>query len=145
MITLRKFFYKLFDKNKYQELKNLDKKKVILDQYKSNIYNSILKIREKIEGNSELNFLHSGHLGDIVYSLPLIKELSKTHKCNLFIGVGKKMPVKYTNHPSGHVYLDKRIVELFLPLIKNQIFIQKVAIYNNEEIDINLDLLEKCL
>ena len=49
------------------------------------------------------------------YSL-VIKELSKTHKCNLFIGVGKKMPIKYSNHPSGNVYLDKRIVELFIPL-----------------------------
>lgn len=143
MIILRKIFYKFFDKSKYQELKTFEKKKVILDQYNSNIYNAILKIRRKIEEKNELNFLHSGHLGDIIYSLPLIKELSKTHKCNLFIGVGKKMPIKYSNHPSGNVYLDKRIVELFIPLINNQKFINKVTIHNNEEIDVNLDLFRE--
>ena len=34
---------------------------------------------------NELNFLHSGHMGDIINALPVIKQLSKTHKCNLFI------------------------------------------------------------
>ena len=53
------------------------------------------------------------------------------------------MPVAYSNHPSGNVYLDKRIVDLFLPLIKSQKYINSVNIYNDENIDVNLDLFRE--
>ncbi len=49
------------------------------------------------------------------------------------------MLVKYPNHPSGNVYLDERIVNLLLPLLKNQNFINKCGIYQGEDIDIDLD------
>ena len=35
------------------------------------------------------------------------------------------------------------MVELFIPLINNQKFINKVSIHNNEEIDVNLDLFRE--
>ena len=53
------------------------------------------------------------------------------------------MTVKYANHPSGNVYLDKRITELFIPLIKKQKFINNADIYKNENIDIDLDLFRE--
>ncbi len=96
-----------------------------------------------IERKKELSLIHSGHLGDVIYSLPVIKELSKNHKCNLYIQINKPMPVKYSNHPSGNVYLDKRIVNLFLPLLKCQNFLNSANIYNNENIDVDLDLFRQ--
>ena len=36
----------------------------------------IKKIQDKIEDKKELSFLHSGTSGDIINSLPIIKELS---------------------------------------------------------------------
>ena len=135
-----KLWYKAFNKNKYQNLKY---KKASLDRikyYNTEIYDKILGIQEKIENNKELSFLHSGHLGDLIYSLPVIKELSKNHICKLYIQINKPMIVGYHNHPSGKVYLDKRIVDLILPLLRNQTFLNSVNIYKNEEIDVNLDL-----
>ncbi len=137
---LKKIWFKIFNKTKYQNLKNLEKKNKDLYNYRSNIYKKIVEIKNNIENKKELSFLHSGHLGDIIYSLPVIKELSKTHKCHLYIQSNKPMPVKYSNHPSGNFYLDDRIIKLFLPLIKNQSFLNSANIYSNEKIDINLDL-----
>ena len=87
-----------------------------------------------------MNFLHSGHCGDLIYSLALIKELSKSHKCNLFIGVGKKIKGAYFKHPSKGVYIDNRIAKQILPLLKFQSFLNEVKIHSEESIDINLDL-----
>ena len=143
MTNLKKFLYKLFDNKKYQDLKNSEKKRINLSYYNSKIIDKIKNYRKVIENQNVINFLHSGHLGDIIYSLPLIKELSKNHKCNLYININKKMLVKYDNHPSGEVYLDKRIVNLFLPLIKSQKFINEVYIYENQNIDIDLDLFRE--
>ena len=88
---LLKLWYKIFDKIKYQDIKN----KRILEEkikfYNSHIYDKIVEIQKKIENNKNLSFLHSGHLGDIMYSLPVIKELSKSHTCNLYIQINKPM------------------------------------------------------
>jgi|TARA_B100001079_G_scaffold186996_1_gene161049 hypothetical protein len=142
-VSLKKIWLKIFDKDKYRDLKNFERKKINLDNYHSNIYKKILEIRENIERKKELSLIHSGHLGDVIYSLPVIKELSKNHKCNLYIQINKPMPVKYSNHPSGNVYLDKRIVNLFLPLLKCQNFLNSANIYNNENIDVDLDLFRQ--
>ena len=118
-----KLWYKIFDKNKYQNFKY---KAALADRvkyYNTQIYDKILVIQKKIENNTELTFLHSGHLGDIVYSLPVIKELSKNHICNLYIQINKPMTAYYQNHPSDNVFLDKRIVNLLLPLLRNQTFL----------------------
>ena len=53
------------------------------------------------------------------------------------------MPVNYPNHPSGNVYLDERIVNLLLPLLLNQSFINKSGIYQGEDIDIDLDFFRE--
>ena len=93
-----KLWYKIFDKNKYQNFKY---KAALADRvkyYNTQIYDKILEIQKKIENNKELSFLHSGHLGDIVYSLPVIKELSKNHNCNLYIQINKPMTAYYQNH-----------------------------------------------
>ena len=135
-----KLWYKIFNKNKYQQLKYNNNLSNQLKYYNSKIYDKIVEIEKNIKNNRELSFLHSGHLGDLMYSLPVIKELSKNHNCKLYIQSDKPMKVDYQNHPSGKVYLDKRIVKLILPLLRNQDFLSSVNIYENEKIDINLDL-----
>ena len=60
--------------------------------------------------------MHAGHLGDVLNSLPVIKELSKTHNCNLYIQANKPLPAdaKYWHtkdwfrlEPFVEVYSDK--------------------------------------
>ena len=68
---------KLFNKKKYTEYKYKKKQKIKLDFYNSVIKIKLDKIDKSLANNKDLSFSHSGHLGDLIYSLPLIKELSK--------------------------------------------------------------------
>ena len=136
---LLKLWYKIFDKNKYRDIKNEKRLADNVKYYNSRIYNQILEIQKKIENNKELSFLHSGLLGDVLWSLPTIKELSKSHKCKLYIQIDKPMPIDFSASPRN-VYLSKRTADLILPLLRNQDFLDTVDIYKDEKIDINLDL-----
>ena len=133
-----KLWYKVFDKKKYQDIKYKNKLADKVKYYNSHIYNQILEIEKKIENNKELSFLHSGRLGDLIYSLATIKELSKTHKCRLYIQVEK--PKIGPHDSSRKTFIDKRCGDLILPLLRNQDFLETVNIYKDEKIDINLDL-----
>ena len=84
------FLLKFINKKKYLEQKIKKKLDSDLNFYNRNIKDRIIEITSNIEKKENLNFLHSGHLGDLIYALPLIKEISKTKKCNLFIEVNRK-------------------------------------------------------
>ena len=92
---IKNFFIKLFNKKRYDQLKNEHKIVQRKAFYNQNIKKKIDEISSNIKNKSELNFLHSGHLGDIIYSLPIIKELAKTKKCNLFVEINKKNKLPY--------------------------------------------------
>ena len=90
----------------------------------------------------KLKFLHSGHAADIVNVLPVIKELSKNHVCNLYIKVNK--PIKfYFKHPAGEFFLNNKIFNMLQVLIKKQNYVNEFKIFNNEKIDINFDLIRE--
>ena len=89
----KKFFAKLKNKQEYQHLKDESKIKLSAEIFKTNFKSQITDINTKIQNQKNLNFLHSGHAADIVNVLPVIKELSKNHTCNLFINVNK--PISY--------------------------------------------------
>lgn len=138
---LKKIYYKLFkSKDSYNKFK-LDQT-IIKQQnlFEKKFKNKLFDISNSINNKKTLNFLHSGHCGDLIYSLALIKELSKSHQCNLFIGVGKKIEGAYFKHPAKGVYIDNRIAKQILPLLKFQSFLNEVKIHSEENIDINLDL-----
>jgi len=135
---LTKLWYKIFNKEKYIDLKNEKRTSDRVKYYNSRIYAQILEIQKKIENNKELSFLHSGRLGDLIYSLATIKELSKSHKCKLYIQIEKPILGPYDS--SRKVFINKRCGDLILPLLRNQDFLDAVNIYKDEKIDINLDL-----
>jgi len=54
----------------------------ILGETDDMIKKKLDQINLALENKNEISFLHSGHLGDIINSLPLIKEISKNKKCN---------------------------------------------------------------
>ena len=87
--------------------------------------------------------MHSGHIGDIINILPIIKELAKTHVCELYINIDKPLDVYHHRHQAGNVYLNKKIFEMLEPLFKSQKYIHQVNIYNNQSIDINFDLIRE--
>jgi len=141
--NILKYYYKLFNFKKYKALKQQKAIQVSLKVFNDKYKLYIDKIQNKIIEKKEINFLHSGHLGDLIYALPVIKELAKDHVCRFYIQANKKMPVEYHKHPAGNVYIDDRMLNLFLPLMKEQKFIHKVEKYNNQEIDINFDIFRE--
>ena len=140
--NLSKFFIKIFNKKKYIQLKYHAQQNKKLNLYKEKISQKLAFIRENLKTKTELNFLHSGHLGDLIYSLAVIKELSKKYKCNFFVQINKKMD-NYDNHPSGNVMINKKTAELLLPLLKSQKYLNSAKIYESEKIDVNLDLFRE--
>lgn len=145
-MNILKYWYKYTNKKKYTEVKSKEyddkvRKKSLnrVRFYENELKDIILHNSECVKNKKELNFLHSGHLGDVIYSLPVIKKLAETHQCNLYIQENKPFNQYYHKHPSGRVFLVPKLVEKILPLLKEQKFLSKVEKYDKQSIDINLD------
>lgn len=121
------------------------KKKNQKKELNKNITKEIEKISKKINSKKIINFLHSGHLGDLINSLPVIKEIAKKRKCNLYININKKIELNYINniHPAKEFYLSPGSYKKIFPLIRVQPYISKLDVFNNQSIDVNLDLFRK--
>jgi len=138
---LIKYWYKLTNKQAYRDFKNSKSSEESLNLFKSKFENHINEIEKKIKSKKELSFLHSGHIGDIINVLPVIKELSKTHTCNLLININKPLEVSHYGHQAGSVYLNQKIYDMLVPLFQSQKYINKIQVYKNQNIDINFDLI----
>ncbi len=144
-MILQKLWLKIFNKKKYSKLKN--ERSVI---YNKNLFNKNIKKRlqdidEVLKSKKEISFLHSGNLGDVINSLPVIKEISKNKRCSLFIEKNKPLPAQAQNlgHPLGKYYLTEKSVNKILPLLKKQDYIESVNIFNNQKIDIDLNFFRE--
>ena len=140
---IKKFWLKIIDKQKYNELKiseTIEKDKKI---FQENFEDQINSIQKKINTDEPLNFLHSGHAADIVNVLPVVKELSKKHDCNVYIKIGKPLTKYYHKHPAGDVYINKKIYNMLEPLFSKQNYIKKVEQFNDQNIDIDFDIIRE--
>ena len=92
---IKKLFYKLANKDKHFHYKMNLKKAASIKQntkiFGTEFKQKIINIQKAIENKKELSFLHCGHLGDVINALTIIKELSKTHKCNYYIQANKPL------------------------------------------------------
>lgn len=70
----------------------------------------------------EISFSHSGHAGDIIYSIPAMYALAEGRKINLYLTLNQPNRdfTKSMKHPNGSVMLTARSVEFFKPLILAQ-------------------------
>ena len=140
---MNKIWNKLFNKKKYLDEKSLSKDEKDKENYLKLIKPELEKILRNLKSKKEISFIHYGHLGDIINSLPLIREISKNKTCNLYIQLKKKIPERFRindTHPFGEYYLTSHSVKKMLPLLKKQPFLKKVDIYKSQSIDINLNI-----
>ena len=124
-ISFKKYWYKFTDKKKYQDYKVSQTVKKEIENFKKNSEKYINGIQEKIKNKNELSFLHSGTSGDVVNALPVIKELSKTHKCNLYVQVDKPYHKIHRDHYSN-VLMTEKIFNMLLPLLKSQKYLYSI-------------------
>ena len=145
---IKKLFYKLTNKDKHfyykMNLKEAASIKQNVKLFKTKFEKKIINIQKNIANKKELSFLHYGHLGDVVNSLPIVKELSKTHKCNFYIQAKKPLEpnARHYKRFGDYVFLTDKNVNMLIPLLMNQPYIQKVDKYTNQEIDIDFNLLK---
>lgn len=88
-----------------------------------------------------MNFSQSGNLGDLLYSLSVVKKLGPG---NFYVKLRNIPNVikKYNNGPVPPEYVDKlsqKDYDLLKPLLEAQDYINNVGTYTNENIDIDLD------
>ena len=140
---LKNIGLKIFNKKVYINRKNAQKIYLKKENYNNRIYANIKSFTDKVENKKELNFSHSGHLGDLIYSLPLIQEIAKTKRCNFFIRIDKIHEKNYGDIPAGNLFIDRKKAEMLLPLLKKQKYLNDVKIYNNQNIDVDLDFFRE--
>lgn len=132
---MKKFFKNFFKK----------KSKIKEEIYKSYTLPKIEEFQNIVKSKGEISFLHYGHLGDIINSLPVIKEISKKKQCSLYIQKNKLIPrhVVSKDHPFGSVYLTEKSILKMLPLLRQQEYLKNVEIYSNQKIDIDLNFFRE--
>ena len=146
---LKKLFYKLTNKEKHFYYKNTILKQEIIKEHYLKLFNEgvdkkITEIHNNIMNKKELTFLHYGHLGDIINSLSIIQELSKTRKCTLYIQANKSLgPSKHYKGFGDSIFLSDKNVEMILPLLSEQKYFNKVEKYVDQKIDIDLNYVRE--
>ena len=144
-MNLKKIWLKIRDREKYLEYKSNKIQEKRKKLYESKIKNFLSQVDNCLATKKEISFLHSGTLGDIINALPIIKEISKTKKCNLYIQPGKKIPRHALNsdHPSGDYFLSNKAADMLLPLLKKQSYLNSAEKFTNQNIDIDLDFFRE--
>jgi hypothetical protein len=138
-----KYWVKIFNNKKYNDFKFLNRVSKDTKNFKENFENQINSFQKAINTKEILNFLHCGHVGDIINVLPAIKELAKEHTCNLYIKVDAPLKSNYHRHPANNVFINKKIFNMLKPLLDHQSYINKIEIFNNQPIDINFDIIRE--
>jgi hypothetical protein len=150
MIKKKNIFSKLYlkhtDRVKYKEYKweiannkNLNLSNTIQE---SGRVNNIQKIRSVTDKTHQLNLVHSGHAGDIIYSLPTIKRIWELTQAKINIYFKTDRPANlpnYASHPGGGIMLNKKMAAMLIPLVQQQSYINLCEVYQDQSIDIDLD------
>lgn len=85
---------------------------------------------------------HSGNAGDVLYSLPAIRQAVRNKGEEAILYLNLDQPANYVQgfvHPLGNVMLNKYMATMLKPLLLSTDFIEDVIIYNGQKIDYDLD------
>ncbi|WP_114793184.1 OmpH family outer membrane protein [Niabella yanshanensis] len=91
-----------------------------------------------------VNVKHSGQLGDLIYSIPAMKALSGEQGIRLYLPLDQPITQEsYWSHPLGNVMLNSSIYKMAEPLLTVQPIIHSCDTYQQQHIDIDLDIFRK--
>jgi hypothetical protein len=111
------WFHKIF--NNWKTEFNVRQKET---QFLNGLQNVRDVLRPVTIDGDEISFSHSGHAGDIIYSIPTMYELAAGRKINLYLTLNQPNRdfTKQMRHPNGNVMLTEKSVELIAPLLLAQ-------------------------
>lgn len=99
--------------------------------------------RIPLPDKAEYHFKHSGNVGDIIYSIPVVKAIAGDCPVHLHLQVDRKVSYGKNIHPLGNVMLNEKMVSMLKPLILSQPGFATCDRWNGEPIDIDLDDIRK--
>lgn len=95
---------------------------------------------------STTSFIHNGNIGDVWASIPAMRQhyINTGKKADLYLD--KDVPATYYDgavHPTKNqegtnVMLNQRVIDMMIPLLKEQEFINNAKVWEGEEIKVNL-------
>lgn len=98
-----------------------------------------------------ITYLHNGTIGDVWASIPAMKQQyeAEGNKAILFLVNGQVGTFyKGATHPTRNkdgkmVMLNEQVINMMIPLLKQQEFIQDVRIWNGEPVQVDLNLIRE--
>lgn len=124
-------------KPSYKHLKQIGK-------YKDLLKTSTLPLFDFSE-NRPVHFKHSGNAGDIIYAIPTMKAIAKNEDIHLHLHIDQ--PVRYAKHiehPLQNVMLNKKMVDMIIPLLTAQPGFKSVGVLQEKQlVDVNLDIIRE--
>jgi hypothetical protein len=94
------------------------------------------------------SFKHSGHLGDLIASMPTIREYNRKTGKEVVLYLGRNVVALFpegVTHPTKNgdtmVMLNDEMIKMITPLLECQPYIKEVRVHNGEDIDIDLDVI----
>lgn len=84
-------------------------------------------------------FKHSGNAGDIIYSLPTVKEIAGSAGAHMHFALDVPMREKKLKHPLGGVQLNRKMLEMLMPLLREQDYLAEISVWDGREVDYDLD------
>lgn len=95
------------------------------------------------------SFLHSGTIGDVWAAIPAMREFTKQTGKKVVLYLEKEHPAEYyvgATHPTRSadgkmVMLNQKMIDMMIPLLKEQSFIEDVRVWDNEEINVDLNTI----
>jgi len=97
-------------------------------------------------GNKTTSFLHQGSIGDVHASLPVMKEYHRKTGKKVILYLAKDIKAFYyegavhpTTDSSGtQVMLNQQVIDMMIPLYKEQPYIEDCKVWNGEPINVDL-------
>jgi hypothetical protein len=91
-------------------------------------------------GSKEISFSHTGHAGDIIYSIPAMLALAGRRKINFYLELNQPARdfTPSMRHPNGKLMLTQKSVELFTPLILSQPHFARCEALHGQQVDYDL-------
>jgi hypothetical protein len=146
----KKTWWKFTDVNKYREYKRLRTYHNLYARTEhfigENKHLTLNEIRNNFENVQEINLMHSGNAGDIIYSLPVVKKLREITGKPVNIMLKLNEPLQLLpgdEHPLVNVMLNDAMADKLVRLLTSQTYVNSAAVLNKQEIHINLSLFRE--
>ncbi|RYY87711.1 MAG: hypothetical protein EOO15_11125 [Chitinophagaceae bacterium] len=131
----QKAWLKLTDPKAYQSYKYRKQRDVLWQHIQNRP-----RVPLELKGQGPVHFRHGGNAGDVIYALPALRALADGRPATLWLEVDRPADYHFSlQHVMGNVMMNRRMVEMLMPLLSAQSYIHECAPYAGGPVDAELD------